>query len=100
MIRTARVPTASASRYLQQLCKHWSHKFEVRFDAQQGSITLPFGQTDLTADAQTLVICLHLAEGADPARPQQVVEDHLNRFAFREGELVFDWQDQPERPPA
>jgi hypothetical protein len=21
------------------------------------------------------------------------VERHLNRFAFREGELVFDWQD-------
>ena len=27
----ATVTTASASRYLQQLCKHWSHKFAVEF---------------------------------------------------------------------
>lgn len=28
---TAMVPTTSGSRYLQQLCKHWSHKFAVDF---------------------------------------------------------------------
>lgn len=92
-IRIATIPTASASRYLQQLCKHWSHKFEVSFDAEQGSIALPFGRTELSAGAEALTIRLHLADGAETARPQQVVEDHLNRFAFREGELAFDWQD-------
>ncbi len=25
----ARVQTTEASRYLQQLCRHWSHKFKV-----------------------------------------------------------------------
>ncbi len=91
-IRTAIVPTASASRYLQQLCKHWSHKFEVRVDAHQGHIALPFGPADLTATADALTITLTLAEDADVVRPQKVVEDHLNRFAFREGELEFHWQ--------
>ena len=28
----AQVRTEHASRYLQQLCKHWSHKFAVTFD--------------------------------------------------------------------
>lgn len=36
----ADVPTAHASRYLQQLCKHWAHRFEVTFDPHQGRIDL------------------------------------------------------------
>ena len=36
---TAAVPKANGSRYMQQLCKHWSHKFEVTFDAAQGRVT-------------------------------------------------------------
>ena len=29
---TVRVPTPKASRYLQQLCKHWRHNLAVQFD--------------------------------------------------------------------
>ena len=90
---TAHVPTASASRYLQQLCKHWSHKFEVEFDAHKGRIALPFGPTDLVAGDDALDVTITLNDGGDPARAQQVVADHLNRFAFREGELLFDWRE-------
>ena len=32
----ARIATASASRYLQQVCKHWSHKFAVEFTPEHG----------------------------------------------------------------
>mgnify|MGYP003561149224 FL=1 len=53
---------------------------------------LPFGTTDLRASVDALDIIVTLNDGADPARAQQVNADHLNRFAFREGELVFDWQ--------
>ncbi len=91
-ISTATVPTASASRYLQQLAKHWSHRFEVSFDATRASIPLPLGLVELTADDAALYVrCNHNdAESIDKMR--SVVADHLNRFAFREGELVFDWQ--------
>lgn len=39
----AEVPTENGSRYLQQLRKHWSHRFEVAFDAAQApcSSTVP-----------------------------------------------------------
>lgn len=85
------VATPNASRYLQQLCKHWSHKFDVSFDAARGHIPLPFGTADLDADAAALTVTLTLPEGGDMARAQQVLADHLNRFAFREGELAFNW---------
>lgn len=86
------VPTTSASRYLQQLCKHWSHKFDVTFDADHGHVPLPLGTADLDAAPDALTVTCTVAEGGDLDRMQQVVADHLNRFAFREGELVFDWR--------
>ncbi len=92
MRSTALVPTASASRYLQQLCKHWSHKFAVVFDAETGHIPLPGGDVTLTAGADALTVQCAAPGADDLARMQQVVANHLERFAFREGELVFHWQ--------
>ncbi len=59
---TALVPTKSASRYLQQLCKHWSHNLAVSFTPEQ-------------------------LEGLKGA-----VASHLDRFAFREAPLAFNWR--------
>src|SRR3546814_7995831 len=38
---TARVPTRHASKYLQQLCKHWQHNLAVAFTADHGTVTFP-----------------------------------------------------------
>ena len=38
---TASVPTASASKYLQQLCKHWQHNLAVEFNADHGTVVFP-----------------------------------------------------------
>ena len=37
----AAVPTASARRYLQQLCKDWSHNMAVEFDEASGRVVFP-----------------------------------------------------------
>lgn len=86
------VPTANASRYLQQLCKHWGHKFDVSFDAHAGKVSLPFGPVELAASDSALEVTCRIEGEGDLSRMQQVVADHLNRFAHREGELQFDWQ--------
>ena len=85
----ATVATEHASRYLQQLCKHWGHKFTVEFTPSEGRIDLGEGRiVEMIADDKALKLTL---EAADLDRLQQVVVDHIVRFAFRE-ELVFDWQ--------
>ena len=38
---TASVPPAHASKYLQQLCKHWQHNLAVTFTADHGTVTFP-----------------------------------------------------------
>jgi hypothetical protein len=85
------VTTAYASRYLQQLCKHWAHKFPVEFDPNHGTIDLSLGRTVLDADAAALHITVSTDEGGSLERLESVVADHIKRFAFRE-ELIFDWK--------
>lgn len=92
MTLTAHVPTPNASRYLQQLCKHWSHKFDVTFDAEQGLIPFPMGPIRMKVEPEALVVTIEPKADADVERFKQVVADHLDRFAFREAPLTFDWQ--------
>jgi hypothetical protein len=92
MTLTATVPTKSGSRYLQQLCKHWSHKFETAFDADKGEIAFPMGPIRMAAEPEALVVVLEPNADADIERFKQVVAEHLDRFAFREAPLPFDWK--------
>ena len=87
---TAAVPTAHGSRYLQQLCKHWSHRHETEFDAAAGRINLGETALHLTAAPETLTLTLTAGEAAALDRMEAVVADHLRRFAFRE-DLTVAW---------
>jgi hypothetical protein len=92
-VSVARVPTRSASRYLQQLAKHWSHKMDVTFSAEEANIAFPSGAAlAMRADSETLDLALTVPEGGDVARMRKVVEEHIDRFAFREGPLTYDWR--------
>lgn len=88
----ARVPTERASRYLQQLAKHWSHRFEVAFTPTEATIPLPFGLCELAADEAGLDVRLTPQADADVEQFKTVVADHLQRFGHKET-LVFDWRD-------
>lgn len=93
-VSIARVPTGSASRYLQQLAKHWSHKMVTDFTAEAGRIVFPNGSVlEMKADSETLDILLTVPDGEDAGRMREVVASHLDRFAFREAPLTFDWRE-------
>ena len=89
-ISEARVATESGSGYLRKLCQHWAHKFPVKYDDSHGKIDLAAGKCLLFADAAGLTVRLMMPEDGDEARMQQVVEEHIKRFAFKE-ELKFAW---------
>ena len=99
----ATIPTASASRYLQQLCKHWSHNLAVEFTPEVGTVVFPRNArgADWPGDA-TLVMQAH-DDGLDCRLEASAagqldalkgaVARHIDRFAFREAPLAFNWQD-------
>lgn len=90
----ADVPTKSASRYLQQLCKHWAHKMPVEFTPEAGTINFPSGAvTVMTAHPEHLEVRLDVPETIMGEQMQGVVQRHLDRFAFREAPLAFDWRE-------
>ncbi|MCW6509949.1 DUF2218 domain-containing protein [Lichenifustis flavocetrariae] len=86
----ARVATEHASRYLQQLCKHWNHRFDVTFDADHGTVHLPGADLGLLAQPDALVMTLSSPDDTDLIRLGGVVDAHLSRFAFRET-LAIVW---------
>ncbi|MGK2909314.1 MAG: DUF2218 domain-containing protein [Sphingobium sp.] len=88
----ATVPTENGSKYLQQLCKHWSHKLTVEFDAQKGTVTFPNAVAIMEAQPASLLVTVKAPDAEAVERMKGVVADHLNRFAFREAPLPFDWQ--------
>ncbi|WP_424830585.1 aldolase/citrate lyase family protein [Ruegeria sp.] len=83
--------TDAAGKYLQQLCKHWSHKAEVSFDENQGYVSFPSGnRLTMTADSDCLKLVAETGPRGDLANWQKVIEAHLVRFAFRE-DFSVDW---------
>lgn len=89
---TAVVPTAYASRYLQQLCKHWSHKLAVEFTPLHGTIRFPSGAcATLDAGEEALTSTIAAPDAETLERMKTVLAEHLDRFAFREAPLPFAW---------
>ena len=99
----AEVPTASGAKYLQQLCKHWQHNLAVEFDASRGTIVFPRdargaswagdGTVTLTAHGDRLECRIEASEPGQLEALKGALARHLDRFAFREAPLAFDWHD-------
>ena len=81
---TAEVATVSASRHLQQLCKHFAHEIPTEFGPTEGTMTFPLGPVALVADDRQLTITVAAEDAGRLAELEDVVARHLVRFAFRE----------------
>lgn len=91
-ISRAPVATPNGSRYLQQLCKHWAHKFQVEFTPVEAHIDFGDGRAcGLTADETRLEVRAICDDPGALPKLQEIIERHIQRFAHREGELVFVW---------
>ena len=99
---SALVPTSSASKYLQQLCKHWQHNLQVEFTPENGTVIFPRDARGANHPGDA-VVTFNVAETGldiriDASSDEQLeglkgaVARHLDRFAFREAPLAFDWQ--------
>ena len=86
------VPTENGWKYLQQLCKHWSHKFEVELGEKSGVVRFGEAVATMRADDQALTVEIEASSPDVLERMKGVVSSHLDRFAFREAPLPFDWK--------
>ena len=84
------IRTEHASKYLQQLCKHFAHKVAVRYSPEEGRVELPPGRCLMRADAGTLRLDCDAREDRGVPVIQDVLDAHLVKFAWRE-ELTYAW---------
>ena len=99
---TAGVPTAHASKYLQQLCKHWQHNLTVEFTPDHGTVVFPKdargadwpgdGLVTFDAGPDTLAVRIDASAEGQLDALKGAVARHLDRFAFREAPLTFNWR--------
>lgn len=96
----AHVNTQSGGKYVRQLCKHWSHKLETQVEGDTGTVIFPTAVVTMVADAEGIAIAITGVDRADVERLTDVVAHHIDRFAFREVPLAYDWawQENAEGP--
>lgn len=85
-------PTPDAARVMRRLCRHWSHKFTVRFDDTSGEIQINEVQLAMRVTPDRLLITLDNPNGEVPGRLPGVVAEHLIRMAGTEPPLQVNWQ--------
>jgi hypothetical protein len=86
------VPTENGWKYLQQLCKHWSHKLDVELGERSGIVRFSEAVATMSTDDKALTVEIEAASDEVLERMKGVVSSHLDRFAFREAPLPFEWQ--------
>jgi hypothetical protein len=91
LISTAKIETDHAGKYLVQLAKHWSHRFpDLTWNETRAEIPFPTGQCVFTSKENVLSIALTVPDEETASRLENVVAEHLKRFAFRDSlEIVW-----------
>jgi hypothetical protein len=84
-------PTPDAARVMRRLCRHWSHKFAVRFDDSSGEIQINEVKLAMRVEPERLQVSLENPAGEIPERLPGVVADHLIRMAGTEPPLQVNW---------
>jgi hypothetical protein len=87
---SATVTTISGARYLNRLCKHWSHKFKVTTTDSTGEVLFDPDRLLLVANAENLILTLECVEQSNLLRFEPVVAEHLQRMANSEP-LTIEW---------
>ncbi|HUD28749.1 MAG TPA: DUF2218 domain-containing protein [Novosphingobium sp.] len=87
----ATVRTESGGKYVRQLCKHWSHKLETHVEGDTGTVTFPTAVATMAADDSGIAIAITGEDRAEVEKLTGVVARHIDRFAFREAPLAYDW---------
>lgn len=86
-----KVQTLNGGKYVRQLCRHWSHKLETVVNGGRGTVIFPTGVAKMDADAEGIAIAISGEDRDEVERLTDVVARHIERFAFREAPLHYEW---------
>lgn len=98
LIARATVPTGRPGPLLAQLCKHFAHKVRAEWSETEGHVDFAPGTCHLTATEGALLVECRAADARQIARVKFILQDHIERFGWRE-KLAVIWEGD-DLPPA
>jgi hypothetical protein len=87
---TTVVATDRPAAYMRQLCRHFGHKNEARFEDAAAWIRFSDGLCEMEVGDGELVIRVSAEEVESRERLKAVIGSHLERFGRRDG-LIVTW---------
>ncbi|MFT4177595.1 MAG: DUF2218 domain-containing protein [Luteolibacter sp.] len=101
LTRNGTAEVQNGQRYINTLCKHWARKFDIQLTDEGARIVFP-KEDDDPDYSQDAIAILRATESRIEAHLTAhtqvqldvywgVIEDHLDRFASREGGLRLLW---------
>lgn len=88
---TGHFTTPNGSKYLAQLCNHFAHKIDATHDGNAGVCHFIMGPAYLNADDTGLTVRFDLIDPDQAEAARNVIDRHLERFAFREDFKAMNW---------
>lgn len=85
-----RANTTNGQRYVQKLCKHWSHRFDVDFKDEVGRVSFGPGETVILESTADALLATLICDDGRVENLRTVVVEHLQRFSPTEN-LSFNW---------
>ncbi|GAA0268146.1 hypothetical protein GCM10009127_04890 [Alteraurantiacibacter aestuarii] len=98
-VATGFAKCAKPERYIQQLVAHWGHKYATSYDEGDGMGVFPFSEHEtavMTAHKDGIGITLTTGDKDRNEHMRGVIERHIDRFAFREAPLTYEWKEAKE----
>lgn len=90
MIATTTVKTATPSKYINRLCKHFAHKVTVQYDDDQGEVLFDMGKGLIAKTADGLIMTAEADTQENLATVVDILDRHFVRVAWQE-ELTLSW---------
>jgi hypothetical protein len=85
---------------MTSLCKHWNHKLDVELGQNRSIVRFEDAVASFVPTEDHLQVTILGNDVLAVKRLENVVQKHIDRFAFREAPLHFDWQDERPEPLA
>src|SRR5579872_1996742 len=92
-----RAKTVGDSKYLQQLCKHWSHIFEVEFSETRGQVGFPSVVATMEASEDALLVSIETDDTESIERLEENVAIISTDSRFERRPLPFGWSATTDR---
>lgn len=88
---SGRYVTDHAQKYLLQMCKHFAHKIDVDLEEASAVMHFSMGKAFAEATDDALLVRFELDSSEHREMAHDVIDRHMERFAFREGFSGMTW---------